>query len=573
MILLKKEDIDSEKEAFFNTVDLILNNPDIISKGILSTEVIKFGKIRNFCESKVLKVSKNEIFNEKSNFWDEFRPENVDLDTFQSKSCENGTSTVVVRKNLLKNTNIEGDSWTVSFTDFTQNSVLVCRYKSTDDAKSCPYKLLYEKNSVSLFICCSEEELNEFLHFKQWLETKFFTKFCKILKNSNNFQGNSVKSLSLIDRNEYYRLYSQLKQKYSEHLFSIWCEVTDPQKYIFEDLGIAAYLLLLWQKFSPGKQKFVDLGCGNGLLVYILSNEGHFGVGIDVRARKIWEIYPKSEMILKVATVTTTENCEFPEADWIIGNHSDELSPWIPVIAAKSSFKTKFFLLPCCAYEFNGQKYRRGNSKTSVYEDFFVYVTEISRICGFRVEHDRLAIPSTKRNAVIGVTRVHDETKMEDFLKEIQNFIEERTKNCEKSDFRTRESVEVVKNCTKIDREVVSTIALKVFNELLTKKRFVPDLPEWNTGGNLALTEVIGLLNDSERKILKENAGGLQTLLKNHPSVFKIQRGQVSIRVPVKTKLSGDKLKFYKKADCWFFKHHPQKCPLKDEDCTYKHEF
>jgi len=25
----------------------------------------------------------------------------------------------------------------------------------------------------------------------------------------------------------------------------------------------------------------------------------------------------------------------YPETDWLIGNHSDELTPWIPVIAAR----------------------------------------------------------------------------------------------------------------------------------------------------------------------------------------------------------------------------------------------
>lgn len=36
---------------------------------------------------------------------------------------------------------------------------------------------------------------------------------------------------------------------------------------------------------------FVDLGCGNGLLVHILTEEGHKGRGIDIRPRKIWDLY------------------------------------------------------------------------------------------------------------------------------------------------------------------------------------------------------------------------------------------------------------------------------------------
>ncbi|CAG8789669.1 10860_t:CDS:1, partial [Racocetra fulgida] len=36
---------------------------------------------------------------------------------------------------------------------------------------------------------------------------------------------------------------------------------------------------------------FVDLGCGNGLLTFLLTSEGHEGMGIDVRKRKIWDVF------------------------------------------------------------------------------------------------------------------------------------------------------------------------------------------------------------------------------------------------------------------------------------------
>lgn len=60
-----------------------------------------------------------------------------------------------------------------------------------------------------------------------------------------------------------------------------------------EDIAIAAYLISLWQKYHTSKPSFLDLGCGNGLLVYILSQEGYQGFGIDVRKRKIWDRYPE----------------------------------------------------------------------------------------------------------------------------------------------------------------------------------------------------------------------------------------------------------------------------------------
>lgn len=72
---------------------------------------------------------------------------------------------------------------------------------------------------------------------------------------------------------------------------------------MYEDVAIATYLLLLWEDEddAPRKKTFVDLGCGNGLLVYILTKEGHQGVGIDVRKRQIWDMYP-DDVQLKVSS-------------------------------------------------------------------------------------------------------------------------------------------------------------------------------------------------------------------------------------------------------------------------------
>ena len=51
---------------------------------------------------------------------------------------------------------------------------------------------------------------------------------------------------------------------------------------------------------NPVKKKFfADLGCGNGLLVYILEKEGYSGTGFDLRQRKIWAKY-HLELDLKV---------------------------------------------------------------------------------------------------------------------------------------------------------------------------------------------------------------------------------------------------------------------------------
>uniref|UniRef100_A0A8D0MTL4 tRNA (uracil-O(2)-)-methyltransferase n=1 Tax=Sus scrofa TaxID=9823 RepID=A0A8D0MTL4_PIG len=144
-------------------------------------------------------------------------------------------------------------------------------------------------------------------------------------------------TLSLIPIGKYSQVYQELKAKYKD-MVKVWPEVTDPEKFVYEDVAIAAYLLILWEeeravRGETARQSFVDLGCGNGLLVHILSSEGHPGRGIDVRRRNIWDMYGP-ETHLEEWAVTPNDQTLFPDVDWLIGNHSDELTPWIPVIAA-----------------------------------------------------------------------------------------------------------------------------------------------------------------------------------------------------------------------------------------------
>ena len=48
----------------------------------------------------------------------------------------------------------------------------------------------------------------------------------------------------------------------------MWDECTDPAKFVYEDIAIAAYLLVLWEAERRERgmpmQTFIDLGCGNG---------------------------------------------------------------------------------------------------------------------------------------------------------------------------------------------------------------------------------------------------------------------------------------------------------------------
>lgn len=230
-----------------------------------------------------------------------------------------------------------------------------------------------------------------------WLGGELLPKLVRWATESKTSEFKST--LSLLPVEKYSIMYQQLKDKYKE-MVKVWPEVTDPEKFVFEDVAIATYLLVLWgeeraEKGLTVKQSFVDLGCGNGLLVHILSNEGHPGKGIDVRKRKIWDMYgPQTH--LEETAITPSDGFLFPGTDWLIGNHSDELTPWIPVIAARSSFSCRYFVLPCCFFDFYG-KYQRRHCKKSQYKEYIDFISEVSTACGFNTEEDCLRIPSTKR--------------------------------------------------------------------------------------------------------------------------------------------------------------------------------
>lgn len=75
---------------------------------------------------------------------------------------------------------------------------------------------------------------------------------------------------TIVPREDYQDLYLQLKKKYT-WVVDRWRESTDPVKHVFEDIGIATFLICLWRdlyKANDGKPPggFADVGCGNGLL-------------------------------------------------------------------------------------------------------------------------------------------------------------------------------------------------------------------------------------------------------------------------------------------------------------------
>jgi len=211
----------------------------------------------------------------------------------------------------------------------------------------------------------------------------------------------------IISREQYYNTYQALKTKY-KFWVNMWPECTDPEKFVFEELNIATFLICLFanerkQTGNSKMQSFVDLGCGNGFLTYVLTNEGHPGKGIDLALRNIWNEYEKYGTKPELITQTLMpENLAFNDVDWIVGNHADELCPWIPIIASRTP-GTKYFILPCCFYDFDGKKYTKHvDHKIGRYATYLNYVESIGIQLSYKVEREVLRIPSTKNIAIIG---------------------------------------------------------------------------------------------------------------------------------------------------------------------------
>ncbi|MCJ1479087.1 tRNA(Ser) Um(44) 2'-O-methyltransferase [Lambiella insularis] len=217
----------------------------------------------------------------------------------------------------------------------------------------------------------------------------------------------------LISQSRVQDTYTELKQKYAKRLCDSWVEQTDPSKHVFEDLGIAAFLIELWKdmyqppettKFSSSLESygtlppfpgFVDIGCGNGVLTEILLLSGYHGWGFDARRRKTWSILSSNtqaalrELILVPSPLfglhrqtarpasrrsralsfflpSHSSSLKPPSKPWhdgifsdgtfIISNHADELTPWTPLLASLS--QSPFLAIPCCSHNLSGLRFR-----------------------------------------------------------------------------------------------------------------------------------------------------------------------------------------------------------------------
>ncbi|PZD27276.1 AdoMet-MTase domain containing protein [Pyrenophora tritici-repentis] len=322
-----------------------------------------------------------------------------------------------------------------------------------------------------------------------------------IHKHSRGRAGGYTKRVhhdQVIGQKRFQDTYAYLKGKYARVLIEGWVEQTPAEKHVFEDLGIAAFLHEVWvdmygevassSREDQGGEKggeedgnttdpdhrkttaqakfpgFVDIGCGNGLLVHILNNEGWHGWGFDARRRKTWDTFPPAhtaklhEMLLVPAilqsssspsSTTTAEptnpphhNGIFPPSTFIISNHADELTPWTPLLAHLNT--SPFIAIPCCSHDLAGTRFRapvhakhvlhdpttvesKKNKAPSAYASLCSWLCHLTEKTGFVVEREHLRIPSTRNIAVLG-RRVRDEDRgcasMEERLVFLRKFVE-----------------------------------------------------------------------------------------------------------------------------------------------------
>lgn len=261
-----------------------------------------------------------------------------------------------------------------------------------------------------------------------------------VLKHGTGLHNGYVKKVHhdvILPQVKTQNTYARLKSQYAKSLITSWVEVTDPAKHVFEDLGIAAFLIELWAEMYPKGVDFpgfVDIGCGNGLLTHILLQEGYSGWGFDARRRKSWDTYSQKarenlkELVLipsiiqhhsesytqddlKVKSETSTDGTHsgiFPKGTFIISNHADELTPWTPILATIS--QSPFMAIPCCSHNLTGSRFRAPPSKVagasaSAYASLVGWVSKLAEDCGFKLETEMLRIPSTRKACLLGRER------------------------------------------------------------------------------------------------------------------------------------------------------------------------
>ncbi|KHJ83412.1 hypothetical protein OESDEN_16891, partial [Oesophagostomum dentatum] len=169
--------------------------------------------------------------------------------------------------------------------------------------------------------------------------------------------------------------------------------------------------------------------------------------------------------------------------------------------------------LPCCPFNFHGKYVARSGDTGSQYDSFLKFVKEVAVRLGYIVEEDRLSIPSTKRLCFVGTIPPQGLTP------NLEEVIEELT-GCTGKTFLPRPKIEKIRNCLNIPAETRSALTKRFFDVILHSSDELKD--GWRCGGAVELGKLAAMLTDSEKELMKQQCGGLQTFLRNQHQVFKV---------------------------------------------------
>lgn len=300
---------------------------------------------------------------------------------------------------------------------------------------------------------------------------------------------------------------------------------------------------------------------------------------MDVVKRKIWSRWlssaPKNvrfELHEEAVSLETVSE-KYGECDvtWLIGNHSDELTPWMAVLARK--LNANYLLIPCCSFDFDGTKFDKNqpnfkeflksphrSKSVGTHAQYQSYIKSIAlELCHFETfQEDILRIPSTKKQAFIG--RLSEAQRRESSAWDfplpytISTPSEDGSKKLlPRHDWRT---------------EVQNRVAFYLLRNVSDSRE-----TEWSVGRQSTVKDIIRecSLQDKLPEI-KSIKGGLKAILLHNSQLFQIGKfGEIAIRNWPEDNTKRRKLEHLKTRDCWFLHHHPQGCPLDDAQCSFRH--
>lgn len=137
---------------------------------------------------------------------------------------------------------------------------------------------------------------------------------------------------------------------------------------------------------------------------------------------------------------------------FLIGNHADELTPWIPVLATLTG-ASGYLSIPCCAWMFD-ERFTRSSAASGVdffsddgllgpvededeaafiaslglgaegthksqYSAYRIWLARLSQWLGWKIECDTLRIPSTRNWAIVGACCVPFSSKVTQLMNRI----------------------------------------------------------------------------------------------------------------------------------------------------------